>query len=212
MLSVFDLDHTLVKGNSSYRFCKYLFRHKVFPFSTLVYSTLCYWRFKFHGLSLLELHEKIFRRILQGRTLASLEAHVDAFLKENLFPFLYKPAYECLRHSQKRGDYTVILSNSPQFLVKPIARFFKVNEWGSSLYAVDKDDRLCHILSLMQGEDKARYVAELASRLGIAKQDVTVYSDSYLDLPFLLSAGRAVAVNPDKKLRRYFQERKWNIL
>ncbi len=163
-------------------------------------------------MSLYQLHEKIFQKILQGRTLASLEQHVEAFIKESLLHFLYQPACECLRLSQKMGHYTVILSNSPQFLVGPIARFFKVDEWGSSLYAVDKDDRLCHISSLMQGKEKAQYVAALSSRLGIDKQDVTVYSDSFLDLPFLLSAGTAIAVNPDKKLRRYSQEKQWNIL
>jgi phosphoserine phosphatase len=64
----------------------------------------------------------------------------------------------------------------------------------------------------MQGEEKASCVKEVAERLCIAKEKITAYSDSFLDLPLLLAAGRPIAVNPDRKLRRFSEEQKWPIL
>lgn len=125
---------------------------------------------------------------------------------------MYHPAVQRLKQLQSEGVYTLILSNSPDFLVRSFALRFGVDEWGGSSYGVDKDGMLCTISNLMEGKDKAEYCLSLAARLGVLRSCLQAYSDSYLDLPFLEAAGRAIAVNPDKKLNRISQERNWEIL
>jgi putative phosphoserine phosphatase / 1-acylglycerol-3-phosphate O-acyltransferase len=71
---------------------------------------------------------------------------------------------------------------------------------------------LCHIASIMQGEDKASRVLKGAEQLGVASSQITAYSDSIWDLPLLLAAGEAVAVRPDRKLRSIARQAEWNIL
>lgn len=163
-------------------------------------------------MSLSQLHERVFERFLKGRTLQSLEEQVDPFLERYLKTALYQPAYRQLLRAQHLGHYTLILSNSPDFLVKKIAYALSVCHWEATAYAVDKEHRLCHIASIMQGEDKASCALKTAEKLGIASSHITAYSDSIWDLPLLLAAGEAVAVHPDRKLRSFARKAEWKIL
>ena len=117
-----------------------------------------------------------------------------------------------LQLAQQLGHYTLILSNSPSFLVKKIAEYFHVDEWFSTEYEIDKEKNLCHIAFMMQGEEKASVVKKIATKLCIPVENITAYSDSFFDLPLLLSSGASIAVNPDRKLRRVAQLHNWPIL
>ncbi|HSX04641.1 MAG TPA: HAD-IB family phosphatase [Rhabdochlamydiaceae bacterium] len=211
-LSAFDLDHTLTKGNSSFNFCHFLLKHKILSLSTVMDSSFCYFRHLFLGMSLTELHHAIFNRVLFGRSMHFLEDQVDRFLKEYLFSALYMPAVYRLRLAQHLGHYTVILSNSPSFLVKSVAEYFGVNEWKATEYALDEQHNLSRISIIMQGADKALHLNSLSKKLGIRREAITAYSDSYHDLDFLKASGTPIAVNPDKRLRAVSIQQKWSII
>jgi HAD superfamily hydrolase (TIGR01490 family) len=211
-LAVFDLDKTLLASNSSYEFCKYLYHQRIISLTQLLYSLNYKVRHELFSLSLEDFHHKVFNKVLLGMPLDVLKKKVPGFLETFLFSSLYLPTLSALFAAQKRGGYTVILSNSPDFLVEPIAHFFQVDEWESTKYTVDKDKRLCKIAKLMEGRNKAAYLAELAGRFQISKENITAYSDSYHDLPFLLEAGCPVAVNPDRKLLKVARLRNWSVI
>ena len=206
-LVVFDLDRTIVSDNCSFHFCKYLVAKKVLPLSSLFYSLLYSIKHTFFGMPLKELHESVFKRLLRGKSLEEIASHVEPFLQDYLPSRLYPPVFARLRLAQHLGHYTLILSNSPSFLVEKVAQLLGVNDWRSSHYATDREHHLSHIASVMQGEEKAECVKETAEKLGVSKDKITAYSDSYWDLPLLLSAGMPVAVNPDRKLRRFLRNR-----
>src|SRR6185312_17504164 len=67
-------------------------------------------------------------------------------------------------------------------------------------------------LRIALGEEKAECLRELAGREGFDLAASTAYSDSHGDLPFLEAVGHAVAVNPDRALRRCAAERGWPVL
>lgn len=211
-LAVFDLDKTIVADNCSFHFCRYLVSKKVLPLSSLFYSVFYYIQHVFFGMSLTDLHHKVFEHSLRGLPLAKLEENVGPFLNHYLLSGVYAPVFSELRLAQQLGHYTLILSSSPSFLVEKIAQQLGVSEWRATQYAVDNEKKLCNITSIMQGEDKAVCVQEIAGRLAVEKEQITAYSDSFLDLPFLLTAGTAIAVNPDRKLRRFSLQNKWSIL
>lgn len=211
-LTVFDLDRTIIADNCSFDFCRYLVAKRVLPSISLLYSVFYYFKHVFFGMSLTQLHAKVFERLLRGRSLKIIEENVEPFLREYLSSRIYLPALAQLRLAQHLGHYTLILSNSPSFLVEKIAYILGFNEWRATQYAVDKERNLCHIASIMQGEEKASCVQEVAGKLSIDKDRITAYSDSFLDIPLLLAAGTAIAVNPDRKLRRFSEQHEWPIL
>ena len=211
-LSIFDLDHTLLKKNSSVEFCKYLYKKKKLSFFSVFQSSLYYISHVYLLLSLEELHSKIFKKILQGMCLKDLEKEAAIFVRLYLEDLIYLPASEKLKAAQGQGHFTVILSSSPSFLVGVIAREFQVDEWGASEYLADESMCLCRISSVMQGEGKALYVQEVAKRLSILKKDITAYSDSHLDLPLFMASGTAISVNPNSQLRKLSRRFGWQII
>ena len=172
-LTVFDLDKTIVSDNCSFVFCRYLVAKKVLPFSSLFYSFFYYVKHVFFGMSLTELHAKIFKHLLKGRSLETLEAKVEPFLQEYLHSKFYHPVLAKLKLAQHLGHYTLILSNSPSFLVEKIAKMLGVNEWRATEYAIDKERNLSHIASVMQGDEKASCVREIADKFSIGKDKIT---------------------------------------
>lgn len=211
-IHAFDLDRTLLRCNSSVSFCYYLRRKKVLPMSSVMLSGLYYVRHHFLGLSLKELHHSIFERVLRGQSLQLLEGYVDQFVRSAFISSLYLPAFNRLREAQQKGHYTIILSNSPSFLVKGFAKLFNVHEFQATEYDVDEERKLSRIARILEGEDKATYLKKLIAKWGLIHDKVTAYSDSILDLAFLQTAGEAVAVNPDRKLRALSLKKNWRII
>ncbi len=207
--SVFDLDRTLLSKNSSFEFCKYLYKNRIFSFFFVVQSFVYAIRHKYFGLTLEQLHRRVFEKFLRGMSLKVISEYVYSFVERELENLLYLPAFERLRRAQHEGQFTMILSNSPGFLVGAIASKLQVDDWRASEYKVDKDQKLCEIALILHGEAKAFWVHAMSLYLGIQKQDITAYSDSHLDLPFLEAAGAAVVVNPDRILKKISEEKNW---
>lgn len=211
-ISAFDLDRTLVRANSSFRFTLQLIKHKKMPYSTLFHSVIYYIRHTMGWLPLEEMHKMVFSCHLKGYPHAVLVDEVKQFIAQLQESDFYLPALHHFRRAKEMGHYTVLLSSSPNFLVEPLGEYFGFDETFSSVYEVDKENDLCHISTILQGEGKAKILADLAKNLGVGKEHTIAYSDSHLDLHFLQEAGVAVAVNPEGKLKRYSKKKNWLII
>lgn len=211
-LSAFDLDRTLMRGNSSLQLCLYLTSRKKLSKKALYHSLFCYALHRMGYLTLNELHERIFHRWLLGYSLDMLREEVKSFALQLRESHFYPPAMAHLRHAKERGHLTLLLSNSPQFLVGELAELLGFDAVYASSYAEDSERRLSAISSVVTGIEKADILKKYAHKFGICKENIVAYSDSYLDLPFLQAAGRGVAVNPDRRLRAFSKKAHWPIL
>lgn len=211
-LSAFDLDHTLVQGNCSANFLRYLCKQKAVPFTFLLHSFFYSMRHRFLGMGLVELHHSVFNKLLRGKKLEFLEKYIDKFVNEYVKSALYLPAVARLRRAQQLGHYTVILSNSPSFLVKRFAKILGVNDYYATEYSVDEQWRFDKILKILEGKDKATHLMKIAEKFGIFLDHISAYSDSIFDLEFLKASGNPIAVNPDKKLREISIANQWRII
>jgi len=198
-LDLFDLDGTLIYGNGSFSFCCYLVKKSILSPFHLLYALFVYLLSSLGFLSQRALHEKIFAHALRGKKLSQIESFIPSFLSGFLERSVNPSTLSYLQEAQKSGSRVVLLSNSPSFLVAPIAVYFGIEEWGATEYRVDEKGVFCDIAHVMDGEAKAAYAAGLIS----GKKNITVYSDSYQDLPLLQMATKTVLVNPDRKLLRW---------
>lgn len=212
MISAFDLDRTLFNSNSSYEFGRYLCRTGHFSNRALIFIFLCNFLYTIKVFSLKRLHRCAFYYLFKGAPVNSIEKWVTAFLDQHFDQMLYEPAIQKLKSAKQAGHLTIILSSSPKFLVEPIAKRLEVSLWGATEYAIDKNGCYSHIKKLMLGQDKACFIEGLHRDLELRVQSVTAYSDSYVDIPFLLSATQAVGVNPDRKLRAFCLLHDWSII
>lgn len=211
-IAVFDLDHTLFAGNSSYHFGSYLFQQHLFSTPTMLYLVGCYACHKLLAMPSETLHSLIFAKLFRGRLLPEMEQHARRFLDQQFASLCNPSAVNRLLQLQQEGLYTLILSNSPSFLVELIAERFGVDTCAATDYGVDKDRRFCTISQLMQGNDKAAYILDLAKRWEVAKQRIWAFSDSSLDLPLLENVGCPVGVQPERRLRQICKSRGWEVI
>ncbi len=174
-----------------------------------------YWyrlRHDYSSLELEQLHNELFQCLLQGLSMDLLESFVEPFMRECILANLYFPAFQELRLSQHCGNYTVIMSSSPSFLVRRVAEALGVDQWVATEYELDESHRLAGVQNFIDGQAKARALLELAEKSNVPLEQVSAYSDSYRDLPLMRLAGQPVAVNPDAKLLTHSLEHRWRIL
>lgn len=211
-LIVFDLDHTLLTANSSFRFGSFLYQQNFFPFWALLKALTAYARHKWLRMSIHDLHWKTFLYLFKGRSIVDVQAYVNRFLDVALDDMLYSPAINRLKQAQARGDKVLILSSSPHFLVEPIAKRLNVQNWQATLYQSNEQGILIGIAQAFEGEYKADYLKQFSTELNFHRSDMTVYSDSHLDLPILKMAGQAIGVRPDSHLTEICLQNGWEIL
>src|SRR3990172_4459480 len=166
-LSAFGLDRTLLRGNSSFQLCLHLISKKKLPRWALFYSIFCYLLHRLGVLSLKQLHHKVFNRWLRGFSLVTLSKEVDNYLLKFKESRYYLPAMHQFRLAKKAGHFTLLLSNAPSFLVEKIAHFLGFDAVFASDYAVDKEQKLCKISTILVGENKAEVLKAYAQKCGI---------------------------------------------
>ncbi|MES2273013.1 MAG: HAD-IB family phosphatase [Chlamydiota bacterium] len=203
---IFDLDRTLVKKNCSFSFYFFLLRRRLIPFKSLLKVVPIFFSYLAERLSLTQLHHRVFAAVLRGKPRSLFIQSVKPFLDENLEKWLNPAVFSRFCEAKKRGDRTFLLSSSPDFIVGAIAERLGFDLWKGTEYAVDKEERLCQISTLVNGITKLMLAKTLGQKKTIA------YSDSEDDLPLLEWAEVAIVVQPGARLRRYANLRHWEIL
>lgn len=162
--------------------------------------------------TLQKLHQKTFEKLFLSRDADLIKQHIEPFIKNVLSAKFYPPALKRLEDAKKKGHFIAILSNSPDFLVGPIADYLNITHWRATVYHIDCKNKFKCIDSFFQGDEKRQYLKDCILKYGIAKENMMAYSDSILDLPFLNEAGVAVAVNPDRQLKEFALKNYWEII
>jgi len=209
VVCVFDLDHTLIRVNSSYHFGCYLYRKGIISLSKALSLAFFYFRHKFLGMATGRLHEEVFCRLFKGKKLSFFQNLVNDYLDIYLDDIVYVPGYRRLIEAQRFGYNTMIVSSSPGFIVEAIAYRFTVDSWRATQYSRDGSGLFNKVAHIVDGEDKAKYVKEVLEE---KYDEIWGFSDSILDKPFLESVTNPVAVNPDGKLWRYSKMKDWEVV
>lgn len=211
-VSFFDLDHTLLRVNSSFHFGLFLYKRKQLSLFKILYSMGFYALHKCGFYSIAQMQHTIFKNVFKGASKLNISRLANEFVSASFDQLLYHPAVERLKSAKMLGQRTVILSSSPDFLVQIFAKHFDVDAWDATEYVVDGNNRFSHISHMFLSDNKADYVEKVRQQTGIAKHKVTAYSDSILDLSFLKAAGTSVGVNPDRLLKAFCKENDWEVL
>lgn len=153
--------------------------------------------------------------IVQRGAAAAQAAH-QRFMQEVITPAILPQAQALVRAHQQAGDLVVITSATNEFVTRPIAAAFGVQELLSTELERDATGWFTGgvqgVPNMREGK-VVRMDAWLAAR-GLSWEGVesTFYSDSMNDLPLLERVNHPVATNPEPRLRALAQERGWRIL
>ena len=143
------------------------------------------------------------------------KAHAQ-FMKETILPQIKPQALELVKAHQAAGDHVMIVTATNEFVTRPIAQAFGVQELIAVELARDSEGWITGEISGVPSfkEGKVLRVEQwlIAHQKNWQDVQITFYSDSINDLPLLQQAQIPVAVNPDTRLRQLATDRGWRIL
>jgi HAD superfamily hydrolase (TIGR01490 family) len=215
-VALFDLDHTLLPIDSDHSWG--VFTQEIGWTDPVDFKRRNDEFYAHYIAGTLDVHDYV-RFAVEAIRLRDQRAYEEAharFMRDWITPALRDNALALVRAHQAAGDACAIVTATNEFVTRPIARAFGVDE----LVAVELErgadgwitGEIAGVPSMRDG--KVVRVAQWLAQRGWDWLDVesTFYSDSTNDLPLLERVNHPVATNPDPKLRTIALERGWRIL
>lgn len=215
-LALFDLDNTLLAGDSDYEWGQFLIERGVLARDEYEAQNARY--FEQYKAGTLDIHEYL------GFALRPLAAHTPQelarwhadFMRLRILPMVTPRARDLVARHRDGGDLCAVVTATNSFVTAPIAREFGVPH----LVATEPETAAGRFTGRVAGtpcfrEGKIRrvdeWLAALGRRLGEFEASV-FYSDSHNDLPLLERVRQPVAVDPDAQLAAEAARRGWPVI
>jgi HAD superfamily hydrolase (TIGR01490 family) len=215
-LTLFDLDNTLLIGDSDYEWGQFLVDRGVLNRATYEAQNRQYYDRYVAGT--LDIHEYLgfALRPLAEHTPEELGRWHADFMRERILPMIGAPARALVKRHLDAGDLCAIVTATNSFVTAPIAREFGVTQ----LIATEPESRGGRFTGRVAGtpcfrEGKIRRVDEWLAAQGHELADFAAscfYSDSHNDLPLLERVSRPIAVDPDVQLAAEAKRRGWSVI
>jgi len=215
-LALFDLDNTLLAGDSDYEWAQFLIERGVLDRAT--YETRNDEFFRQYQAGTLDIHAFLDFQLapLARHPRAVLEAWHAEFMDAKVRPMIGDRARRLVERHLAAGALCAIVTATNSFVTAPIAREFGVEH----LIATEPEARGGRFTGKVAGmpcfrEGKVARLEQWLEAMGRALSSFaasTFYSDSHNDLPLLERVTRPVAVDPDAALRRVAAARAWEII
>jgi HAD superfamily hydrolase (TIGR01490 family) len=212
-LVLFDLDNTLIAGDSDYEWGQFLIDHGVLERETYEAQNRAYYEQYVAGT--LDIHEYLgfALRPLAEHSGPDLDRWHAEFMRLRILPMITPAARALVRRHLDADDLCAIVTATNSFVTAPIAREFGV----AHLVATEPEMRDGRFTGRVAGtpcfrEGKVTRVDEWlrtqGRRLGEFPESL-FYSDSHNDLPLLERVTHPVAVDPDSALAAEARRRRW---
>lgn len=207
----FDVDHTLIPRTSTEAILiRWLLAHRKTPFGNLLRTAMRV----LHDCGARD-RGAAFRRnkqYLAGMTARTLEELVYAIGPRAIDSRISAKGRTAIRRLQDTDAEVVLLSAAPTVLVE----YVRTAVGADAAIGAPLEERggiLTGDIAGLQpyGVGKVTAALRYAQARGVALTTCTAYANAWSDLPLLRMVGRPVAVNPDRRLRRYAERAHWPI-
>ncbi len=212
-LAIFDLDNTLIGGDSDVLWGRYLGQHGLVDVTAMERQQERFYQDYLSGSLDIDEFLRFQLHILSQHDTETLASWQQAYVEEQIKPILLPQADELLNKHRAAGDTLMIITATNRFLTQPIAELLGIDlliatepEFLDGRYT----GRVEGIPSFAEGK-----VARLRQWLSDNREDLEgswFYSDSHNDLPLLNLVEHAVAVDPDEKLAEAARRNGWPIM
>ena len=213
-LAIFDLDNTILNGDSDYSWINFLIdmeyvdkdeyeRKNQYFYDKYYEGTLDYDEWAEFALS-----------TIKGKKPNDLKGLITKFMSSVIEPMINVYALRLLHNHHHNNDVMLLASATNSVIVNPIGmRLGFENIVATDVEIVDGvySGKMKGIAAL--GEGKLHKVREWMLDNNFNNfNNVTFYSDSINDFPLLAEVSKPIAVNPDNKLREECERRAWKII
>jgi len=212
-LALFDLDNTLIAGDSDYLWGEFLCEHDYVDPSAYHAGHDKYYQEYLEGI--LDINEFLQFQLgpMAGKSPQQLQDWQDNYIELKIRPILLDRAIDLIDQHRKQDHIPIIITATNRFLTEPITAMFDVeNLIASEAEMVDGvfTGKPTGIPSYREGKIK-RLKAWLNDK-NMVPEESWFYSDSHNDIPLLEYVDHATAVDPDDHLRTIAEQRGWPII
>ncbi|CAA6809606.1 MAG: Phosphoserine phosphatase (EC [uncultured Thiotrichaceae bacterium] len=212
-LAIFDLDNTLLSGDSDYSWGQFLVNKGIVDKQDYAEANEKF--YKQYALGKLDIHafSAFAFKALSENTDETLAAWHNEFMQESILPIMSTKGIDLVNEHRELGHTLLVITATNSFITAPIVEHFGIP----------------HLLATDPKRENGKYTLEIAGtpcfqegkviRLNawIAKNNESMegsyfYSDSHNDLPLLKMVDHPVAVDPDDTLKIYAEENEWQIM
>lgn len=212
-LAIFDLDNTLIAGDSDHRWGEYLCEQGlVDPALHKQENDRFYADYK-SGYLDVDAYLRFALGPIAGMTEAQVATLQHAFVRDCIEPLLLDKAFALLEEHRKQGHTLLIITATNTVVTRPIATRLGVEH----LIGSDAEIKAGHYTGNPVGLPAYREgkVTRLTDWLKNRAEDLSgawFYSDSLNDLSLLSQVDHPVAVDPDPTLAAHAASRGWPVL
>ncbi len=213
VIAFFDMDGTLVRGQTPMLLVKFMRRAGLVNVVFVLGTALWFLAYKFGLAKPTRWVRERAAGVFKGRSVEEIETAMTRFVREVLVPRLHPPVVGALREHEAKGDRVVILSAALEPVVKALGRELGVDAYVGAACEVSRGRYSGRIDGpIPHANEKPRVAARFMSRAGVLAKDCWAYGDHETDLPLLRWVGHPVAVNPRPALLAAAQKAGWPIL
>jgi len=209
-LALFDLDNTLLSGDTDVEWLDFLIEQGVLPESNRRANLEMDRRYRSGEAAALE-YVRFYLRFYPAHDMSTLLGLRQRFVQERIEPRMLPAGGELIRSHGK--DLVAIITATNRFLTEPIAAAFGVEHLIATEPQIEHGRFTGDVVGapcMREGkiEHLERWLAARNKTLGDFPES-WFYSDSINDLPLLERVTHPVAVDPDIALEKISRDRGW---
>lgn len=212
-LAIFDLDNTLLGGDSDYLWGRWLVQHQLVDGAFYERENQRFYsEYKSGTMDIFEFL-RFALRPLADNDLDELLALRQRFMEEVIRPIMLPAAQRLVDEHRAKGHTLLIITATNRFVTEPIATAFGIDQ----LIATDPEIRDGCYTGNVSGtpsfrEGKVERLNQWLKENGYNLASSWFYSDSLNDLPLLEMVTHPVAVDADDTLTYHAQTKGWPII
>lgn len=215
-LTLFDLDHTLLDGDTDVLWCEFLLERGLLERAQFEDRNQRMEREYRAGTVSPQAFCEFYVSTLAGRTRAEWEPLRREFLDTVIAPRIGGASHRLVERHRAAGELVVLTTATNRFLTELTAVHMGFPHLIATECDIDTDGRFTGRiggeLNMRDGKVTRLHAWLSEQRLELHDCESTFYSDSINDLPLLSIVRRAVAVNPDMRLAAVAAERGWPVI
>ncbi len=212
-LAIFDLDNTLLAGDSDYLWGMFLCANGIVDQDIYERENKRFYQEYREGI--LDIFEflRFSLKPLRDNDPQQLEQLRERFLNEQIEPILLPAAIELIDRHRNDGDTLMIITATNSFVTAPIAQRLGIEQ----LIATDPEIVDGRYTGAVAGEPsyregKVNRLNRWLDEHGLDLAGSSFYSDSHNDIPLLERVDNPIAVDPDEELAAYAASRNWPVI
>ena len=214
-LAIFDLDNTLLAGDSDHRWGEFLCEQGLVEAGNFQEKNDQFYADYRAGTLDMRAYLDFVLAPLAGKTRTHVRTLQRQFITDCIEPMLLNKAFDLLNEHRVAGDILLMITATHAVVAEPVAARLGFQYWLGSGVGLIGDCYTGHAKGVpCFQEGKVTHLAQWRAQHPEAAppKHTWFYSDSHNDLPLLMTVGYPVAVDPDPTLRAHAEATGWPVM